>query len=150
MSKKSEDVELWHKKLGHTNYWNIQQLMSKEAERRLPVLEIKDRVCGECQVGKRTKGCHQKLQQVERNRGKKYVYKENEQHVIRIRSDHEKEFENSKFSEFCANDGITHQFSSPITPQHNGVFKGRIILFRRWLVLCYMQKLFLSNFGLKQ
>ncbi|GAA0168042.1 hypothetical protein LIER_22852 [Lithospermum erythrorhizon] len=65
----------------------------KEDVRGLPILEIKDRVCGECQVGKHTKGCHQKLQQmvttrvlelmlldlmgpmqVERNGGKKYVY----------------------------------------------------------------------------
>ncbi|MCI03437.1 retrovirus-related pol polyprotein from transposon tnt 1-94, partial [Trifolium medium] len=40
--------------------------------------------------------------------------------IVKIRSDHGKEFENSKFSEFCASEGIEHEFSSPITPQQNG------------------------------
>ncbi|GAA0159518.1 hypothetical protein LIER_16272 [Lithospermum erythrorhizon] len=62
VSRKNEDAELWHKKLGHTNYRNIHQLISKEAVRGLPTLEIKDNVYGECQVGKQTKSCHQNLQ----------------------------------------------------------------------------------------
>jgi transposase InsO family protein len=41
--------------------------------------------------------------------------------IIRIRSDHGREFENSKFTDFCSNEGIKHEFSSPITPQQNGV-----------------------------
>ena len=36
--------------------------------------------------------------------------------VVRIRSDHGKEFENNKFEEFCASEGISHEFSSPIAP----------------------------------
>ncbi|GAA0145719.1 hypothetical protein LIER_36174 [Lithospermum erythrorhizon] len=36
---------MWHKKLGHTNYRNIQQLISKEAVRGLPMLDIKDKIC---------------------------------------------------------------------------------------------------------
>ncbi|GAA0139491.1 hypothetical protein LIER_01021 [Lithospermum erythrorhizon] len=38
VSRKDEDAELWDKKLGHTNYRNIQQLLSKEAIRGLPTL----------------------------------------------------------------------------------------------------------------
>jgi transposase InsO family protein len=40
---------------------------------------------------------------------------------MRIRSDHGKEFENSKFDEFCNSYGIKQEFSSPITPQQNEV-----------------------------
>ncbi|CAJ2633438.1 unnamed protein product [Trifolium pratense] len=49
--------------------------------------------------------------------------------VLRIRSDHGKEFENSRFSDFCASEGIIREFSSLITPQQNGVVerKNRII-----------------------
>ncbi|CAJ2673932.1 unnamed protein product [Trifolium pratense] len=49
--------------------------------------------------------------------------------VLRIRSDHGNEFENSRFSDFCASEGIIHEFSSLITPQQNGVVerKNRII-----------------------
>ena len=45
--------------------------------------------------------------------------------IVRIRSDHGKEFENSKFDEFCTSEGISHEFSSPITPQHNGVVQRK-------------------------
>ncbi|MCI02766.1 retrovirus-related pol polyprotein from transposon tnt 1-94, partial [Trifolium medium] len=45
--------------------------------------------------------------------------------VLRIRSDHGKEFENSKFSDFCASEGIVHEFASPITPQQNGVVERK-------------------------
>jgi hypothetical protein len=41
--------------------------------------------------------------------------------IMRIRSDHGREFKNSKFEEFCLLYGIKQEFSSPITPQQNGV-----------------------------
>jgi hypothetical protein len=48
---------------------------------------------------------------------------------MRIRSDHGREFENSKFEGFCLSYGIKQEFSSPITPQQNGVVerKNRVI-----------------------
>jgi transposase InsO family protein len=48
---------------------------------------------------------------------------------MRIRSDHGREFKNSKFEEFCLSYGIKQEFSSPITLQHNGVVerKNRVI-----------------------
>jgi hypothetical protein len=48
---------------------------------------------------------------------------------VRIRSDHGREFENSKFKEFCCSYGIKQEFSSPITPQQNEVVerKNRVI-----------------------
>jgi hypothetical protein len=45
--------------------------------------------------------------------------------IVKIRSDHGKEFENSKFSEFCSSEGISHEFSAPITPQQNGVVERK-------------------------
>ncbi|GAA0160150.1 hypothetical protein LIER_38985 [Lithospermum erythrorhizon] len=91
--KVDDEVDIWHKKLGHTNYRNIQQLISKEAVRGLPQMSIKEKTCGECQVGKQTKVSHQMLQQVVTTRilellhmdlmvpmqvesigGKKYIY----------------------------------------------------------------------------
>jgi transposase InsO family protein len=49
--------------------------------------------------------------------------------IMRIRSDHGREFGNSKFEEFCLSYGIKQEFSSPITPQQNGVVerKNRVI-----------------------
>ena len=41
--------------------------------------------------------------------------------AVRIRSDHEREFENSHFDDFCNKHGIRHEFSIPKTLQHNGL-----------------------------
>src|ERR1044072_6812268 len=49
------------------------------------------------------------------------VQKEKGYGIIKIRSDHGKEFENGMFIDFCSNEGISHQLSAPITPQQNGV-----------------------------
>lgn len=44
-----------------------------------------------------------------------------ESRVACIRSDHGTKFDNAKFDEFCNENGIIHNFSTPITPQQNGV-----------------------------
>jgi len=45
--------------------------------------------------------------------------------IMGIRSDHGTEFENAKFDEYCSGEGIRHEFSSPITPQQNGVLERK-------------------------
>lgn len=49
--------------------------------------------------------------------------------IKRIRSDHEREFENSAFEDYCDEVGIKQEFSTPTTPQQNGVIerKNRVI-----------------------
>ena len=41
--------------------------------------------------------------------------------IVRIKSDHGKEFENTAFAKYCDENGIAHEFSAPKTPQQNGV-----------------------------
>ena len=53
------------------------------------------------------------------------LQREKDSSVIGIRSDHGKEFKNSKFDDFCSSEGISHEFSSPITPQQNGVVERK-------------------------
>ncbi|KAH9651322.1 Integrase catalytic domain-containing protein [Citrus sinensis] len=45
--------------------------------------------------------------------------------IVCIKSDHGGEFENHAFESFCNNLGIEHQFSSPRTPQQNGVVERK-------------------------
>ena len=49
--------------------------------------------------------------------------------IVKIRSDHGKEFENARFESFCEKNGIKREFSAPKTPQENGVVqrKNRVI-----------------------
>ncbi|KAK2457508.1 putative mitochondrial protein [Trifolium repens] len=53
------------------------------------------------------------------------LQREKDLSIVRIRSDHGREFENAKFSKFCEAEGIKHEFSSPITPQQNGVVERK-------------------------
>ncbi|KAG5528763.1 hypothetical protein RHGRI_029433 [Rhododendron griersonianum] len=45
--------------------------------------------------------------------------------ITRIRSDHGTEFENSEYANFCDELGIRHEFSTPKTPQQNGVVERK-------------------------
>ena len=49
--------------------------------------------------------------------------------IVKIRSDHGKEFENTRFESFCEKNGIKKEFSAPKTLQQNGVVekKNRVI-----------------------
>ena len=45
--------------------------------------------------------------------------------IISLRTDHGTEFQNSKFINFCEEQGISHNFSAPYTPQQNGVVERK-------------------------
>lgn len=45
--------------------------------------------------------------------------------IIHMRTDHGGEFQNEEFKLFCQEQGIVHQFSSPRTPQQNGVVERK-------------------------
>ncbi|GJV24370.1 retrovirus-related pol polyprotein from transposon TNT 1-94 [Tanacetum coccineum] len=46
--------------------------------------------------------------------------------IVSIRIDHRREFDNEvQFGEFCNDNGITHNFSAPRTPQSNGVVERK-------------------------
>jgi len=42
-----------------------------------------------------------------------------------LRSDHGGEFQNELFENFCEENGIMHDFSTPSTPQQNGVVERK-------------------------
>jgi len=63
---------------------------------------------------------------------------------MRICSDHGREFENFKFEEFCLSYGIKQEFSSPITPQQNGVVE------RKNMVIQEMARVMIHSKSLSQ
>ncbi|XP_057775211.1 uncharacterized protein LOC130994194 [Salvia miltiorrhiza] len=59
---KLDDVELWHQRLGHVNFKNLQKLLTHDVVRGLPNLNFKkDVVCQPCQKGKQHKTAHPML-----------------------------------------------------------------------------------------
>ena len=55
----------------------------------------------------------------------KRVQKEKYFYISSIKSDHGTKFENEFFKTFCNENGISHIFSSPRTPQQNGVIERK-------------------------
>jgi len=53
------------------------------------------------------------------------IQSEKEMEILKIRSNHAGEFENESFETFCEKHGIVHDFSSPRTPQQNGVVERK-------------------------
>jgi len=45
--------------------------------------------------------------------------------ILKVRSDHDGEFENESFEIFCEKHGIVQELSSPRTPQQNGVVERK-------------------------
>lgn len=70
------------------------------------------------------------------------IQREKDNCIVRIRSDHGKEFKNNTFEEFCTSEGISHEFSSPITPQQNGVVECKNMIFQECVrVMLHAKKL---------
>jgi hypothetical protein len=53
--------------------------------------------------------------------------------IVRVRSYHGGEFENKHFENLFDVNGISHDFSCPITPEKNGVVESKIGLCKKWL-----------------
>ena len=53
------------------------------------------------------------------------VQSEKELKILKVRSNHGGEFENEPFEKFCEEHGFVHEFSSPRTPQQNGVVERK-------------------------
>ena len=45
--------------------------------------------------------------------------------ILKVRSDQSGEFENEPFETFCEKHGFINEFSSPRTPQQNGVVERK-------------------------
>ncbi|XP_075106996.1 uncharacterized protein LOC107760425 [Nicotiana tabacum] len=92
-----DDTELWHRRLGHASFSLLNKLVQKDLIRGLPKSSFK-----EYKIQVKMEG-----------------------NVACIRSDHGKEFDNAKFDEFCVENGTTHNFSTPRTPQQNSVVERK-------------------------
>ncbi|GKE87909.1 ribonuclease H-like domain-containing protein, partial [Tanacetum coccineum] len=97
----SDEAKLWHKRLGHLNFKNLNKLVTDNLVRGLPSKSFKnDHTCVACQKGKQHKAsCKAKID----------------------RSDNGTEFKNTVMLEFCGEKGIKQEFSNVRTPQQNGV-----------------------------
>ncbi|GJU65940.1 ribonuclease H-like domain-containing protein [Tanacetum coccineum] len=89
----SDEAKLWHRRLGHLNFKNLNKLVKDNLVRGLPSKSFKnDHTCVACQKGKQHKASYNGT-----------------------------EFKNRVMLEFCGEKGIKQEFSNARTPQQNGV-----------------------------
>ncbi|XP_062103169.1 uncharacterized protein LOC133814190 [Humulus lupulus] len=117
---KTDETEQWHYKFGHLNYRDLESLSGKryvmvcvdDYTRFSWVRFLREKF----DSFENFKGLCLSLQAEKGEKVKK---------VIRLRSDHGKEFENNIFADFGNQEGIAHEFSAPKTPQQNGVVERK-------------------------
>ncbi|XP_062100928.1 uncharacterized protein LOC133806859 [Humulus lupulus] len=121
------------------NLLSVSQICDQGIVRGLPKLG-KEFVgkCEPCQLGKQLKISHKSIPDVNTSNVLELLHMDlmgpsqveslndcNIGKIVRIRSDHGKEFENIFYNEFCKSKGISHEFSTPKTPQQNGVVERK-------------------------
>ncbi|GJY37250.1 retrovirus-related pol polyprotein from transposon TNT 1-94 [Tanacetum coccineum] len=144
---------LWHKRLSHLNFKNINNLAKHNLVSGIPSLTFsKDKNYSTCEKGKHhrasfktkrsfsiSKSLHLlhrdlfrpvKPQTIIHNKYTLVIVDEkmenlNEVRVKELRSNNGTEFKNHKLEEFCDEKGISHNFSSPCTPEQNSVAEKR-------------------------
>ncbi|XP_019241960.1 PREDICTED: uncharacterized protein LOC109221997 [Nicotiana attenuata] len=114
----NDDAELWHRRLGHASFSLLNKLVQKDLVRGLPKSKFMEhKVCDACARGKHVKSSFKPK--------KDKIQVKMDSKVACIRSDHGTEFDNAKFDDFCKENGITHNFFAPRTPQQNGVVERK-------------------------
>ncbi|GJS31314.1 putative ribonuclease H-like domain-containing protein [Tanacetum coccineum] len=145
----SDESMLWHRRLGHINFKNINMLVKDNLVRGLPTKRFEnDQTCVACLKGKQHKAsCKSKVLNLitkplfmlhmdlfgptfdETGEILKNFIKEIENLVDKkvkiIRNDNGTEFKNKVMDDFCREKGIKREYSVARTPQQNGVAERR-------------------------
>ncbi|GKA12745.1 putative ribonuclease H-like domain-containing protein [Tanacetum coccineum] len=114
-----DESKLWHMRLGHVNFKNINKLVKGNPVRGLPSkVFVNDHTCVACKKGKQHKASLDNI-----NKKRFLIGLENQlNHKVKIiRCDNGTEFKNKTTNEFCAKKGIKREFSVARTPQQNGL-----------------------------
>ncbi|GJY68957.1 putative ribonuclease H-like domain-containing protein [Tanacetum coccineum] len=107
----SKESMLWHRRLGHKKFKNINKLVKENLVRDLPLKRFEnDQTCVACLKGKQHRASLENLV---------------DKKVKIIRSDNETEFKNKVMDDFCREKGIKREYSVARTPQQNGVAERR-------------------------
>ncbi|GJY70407.1 putative ribonuclease H-like domain-containing protein [Tanacetum coccineum] len=150
-----DEAVLWHRRLGHVNFKNINKLVKGNLVRGLPSKTFKlDHSCLACRKGKQHRASCKKIEERQSREPLEIapydetydmlhdliVGLENRlRHKVKtIRCDHGTEFKNQLMNEFCAKKGIKREYSIARTPQQNGVAGTKIGLLNESCLKIYV------------
>ncbi|XP_075080559.1 uncharacterized protein LOC142166047 [Nicotiana tabacum] len=105
LSVVDDDVEPWHRRLGHASFTLLNKLVKKDLVRGLPKSSFKDhKVCDACVKGKQIRTKDETF--LVFVAFVKKIQVKMSHIIVNIRSDHGTEFDNAKFDEFYAENGF--------------------------------------------
>ncbi|GJV86461.1 retrovirus-related pol polyprotein from transposon TNT 1-94 [Tanacetum coccineum] len=140
---------LWHKRLSHLNFKTINNLAKHNLVSRIPSLTFsKDKNCSVCEKGKHHRAKFKTKRSFSIDKSLHLLYMDlfgpkksdaadcfmsfikqmenlNDTKVNQLRSYNGTEFKNRTLEAFCDEKGISQNFSSPCTPEENGVAERR-------------------------
>ncbi|XP_021718849.1 uncharacterized protein LOC110686539 [Chenopodium quinoa] len=145
LSVVEDDPLLWHKRFGHASFSILDKLRSRNLVVGLPIIKfLQNKVCDACMKGKHVRSSFKLKKMVSTTKPlelihmdfkdetfnefvafAKKIQKISGHSIVHLRSDHGTEFENSRFNEFCRENGMNHNFSAPRTPQQKGVVERK-------------------------
>ncbi|GJS34569.1 retrovirus-related pol polyprotein from transposon TNT 1-94 [Tanacetum coccineum] len=148
----SDESMLWHRRLGHINFKNINKLVKDNLVRGLPTKHFEnDQTCVACLKGKQHRAScnlmHQNISLVVTDDYSRFTWvfflttKDETSEILKnfikeienlvdkkvkvIRSDNGTKFKNKVMDDFCREKGIKREYSVARTPQQNGVAERR-------------------------
>ncbi|GJX49427.1 putative ribonuclease H-like domain-containing protein [Tanacetum coccineum] len=114
----ADESKLWHRRLGHVNFKNINKLVKGHLVRGLPSkVFVNDHTCVACKKGKQHKAsCKAKLERIIR-KPLELLHMDlfgpvSVESINKKRCDNGTEFKNHAMNELCAKKGIKREFSS--------------------------------------
>ncbi|GJY10440.1 putative ribonuclease H-like domain-containing protein [Tanacetum coccineum] len=119
----SDESKMWHRRLGHINFKNLNKLVKGNLVRGLPSKVFKnDHTCVACHKGKQ----HGASYKAKLERSITVPLHTFHMHLfgptsVIIRSDNGTEFKNRDMLELCGNREIKQEYSNARTPHQNGV-----------------------------
>ncbi|GJR99733.1 putative ribonuclease H-like domain-containing protein [Tanacetum coccineum] len=123
----ADESKLWHRRLGHVNFKNINKLVKGHLVRGLPSkVFVNDHTCVACKKGKQHKAsCKAKLDRIIR-KPLELLHMDlfgpvSIESINKKRCDNETEFKNYVMNDLCAKKGIKRECSVARTSQQNGV-----------------------------
>ncbi|KAK9059981.1 hypothetical protein SSX86_020685 [Deinandra increscens subsp. villosa] len=140
-AKMEDPAWLWHGRLGHTNFQNLDDITRKEMVEGVPRIKHISQVCEACMVGKQSRHPFPKESEYRASKPLELVSVDlcgpispttegGNKYFMLLVDDFSRyswggEFTSREFADYCALNGIKRLLTAPYSPQQNGTVERR-------------------------
>nr|GEX64452.1 zinc finger, CCHC-type [Tanacetum cinerariifolium] len=128
-----EDTWLWHARLGHLNFESLKSMAQKDLVHGIPAIKHTAQICDVCLIGKHSRAPFPEKAKARSTSpldlvygdlcgpitppspsGKRYIFLTT---LKMLRTDRGGEFTSNEFTQYCKENGIARQLTTPYSPQ---------------------------------